>query len=260
MWHAIPTRGLLLVASCAALASRVTAQTPDDVEQVVQELFIAETAYLQDRGQLQVNLLVDARDEREREVGRMRLELEYGVTSWLQLGAGVPLGAVWDADGRVVGVGRPTAEVLLGSAVPGTPELVWSGGVEVSVPSVTEDVDDTSYRVAPNLRLQLGLLPVRIALRLAALLEQPVHQGSGRYTASGALGVFVPIGPVVPTLELRADVGDQPLVLAGAGVVWPVTDAIELGVAGYGGANEDGALYGGQMLAVFELDLLAARG
>jgi hypothetical protein len=179
-------RSILVAALAAALASgRAAAQRPakgEPLPQLAQELFLAETAYAQERGEVQLTL-----HSRVEAGAHTRALGEYGVTDRLQLSLTTPVlerGAAGDEDEEAWDAG------VLYALLPSADPLELSVSVEASF------ARGDAPQGEPALIAAGGWGRVQLHGTLAGELDGEEE------AVWGALAALVDAGRATPTLEL----------------------------------------------------------
>jgi hypothetical protein len=192
-------RSILVAALVAALAAgRAAAQRPargEPLPQLAQELFLAETVYSQERGEVQLTL-----HSRVEAGTHTRALAEYGVTDRLQLSLTTPVlerGAAEGEDEEAYDVGVMYA--LLPSAYP----------VELAVSVEASFAPRSAPQWEPALVAARGWGRLQLHGTVAGELD-----GEGQ-AVWGALAALVDAGRATPTLELVRSAEDEDIVVPG---------------------------------------------
>ena len=135
-----------------AIASPAAAE--EGPGQVLQELYLAEPAYLQERGEAQLTLRADALRAPDTTSATGSAALEYGVSSNLQIEAALPYLVLVEPQQTDHGAGRASVGALGGGAL--GEQLLVAAGAEVSFPSLST-LDEDQFGVEPSLSLQTAL-------------------------------------------------------------------------------------------------------
>ncbi len=113
----------------------------DGLEQPIQEFFIAETVYPQERDEVQVTLTPSFWKSGHLRNGELLLEAKYGITNRFQVGAAFPYRALRNEEGdRHHGVGDVQLSVLY-NLLPGNDPFALSTSLEVEFPTGDENAD-----------------------------------------------------------------------------------------------------------------------
>jgi len=203
-------RSILVAAAAAALAAgRAAAQRPargEPLPQLAQELFLAETVYPQERGEVQLTL-----HSRVEAGTHTRALAEYGVTDRLQLSLTTPVlerGASGGGDEDTYDVG------VLYALLPAAYPVELSASVEASF------ARGAAPQWEPALVAARGWGRVQLHGTVAGELD-------GEGAVWGALAALVDAGRATPTLELVRSAEHENIVVPGL-FVHPAS-AVEIG-------------------------------
>ncbi len=223
-------RTAALLASLLSLsAAGAGAQARDEDDQPIQELFVGETVFVQDRNEVQLTSRLDFRKNADEKVWVAAQLVQYGLTDRLELDAQVPFVSGLESLAiRSAGVGDAELGLLLGLA-----RHIHAGslsvGVRVRLPTGVEAKGHGEGETVVE--------PIVIVARAFRKLE--VH-GSGEvgfanknmpkeWTYGG--GAILPTGRFRETIELDARFeGGEHRVLLTPGVYLKPTRAFEVGV------------------------------
>lgn len=198
-----------LVAAALLLPGGVAAQ--GTLPEPIQEFFLAETAYPQGRGELQLTLETSHRDETA-----ATLLAEYGITDRFQLSVLTPAvhgGSLDEPNPWVLGA-------LLNLL--NTPTLAVSAQLEAGIS------DENGGRVEWEPSLTAGAAWGRVQVHGSAA----VGFSSGETEFSPSLGALYDAGRVIPTLELTGSAarGEGSRIALTPGVYYHVGRGLEAGV------------------------------
>jgi hypothetical protein len=239
---------------------RASPEEPDDdVEEVIQELFLGETVYAQDRLELQ---LTSALSFVHTPAGGAFIAapfFELGLTERFQIGAELPIesaplqGEGEGDGGRALGVGNVSVGALFNAYNSRKRGFALSFALEGSFPAASGSVGEPAWGVEPVIIAYKALGPVHMNLALAAEVEIPTGDDEDvELSPSAALGLFLPVGPVVPTLELLVTPLSSPALTAAAGALVHPSPALEIGLALMAGLDEPS--FGASLMATWETD------
>lgn len=243
---------LILIVACAHSRARADSPDEEEVEPLLEELFLGDTAYLQEAGELQGTLALSHEGGSEQS-STVSLAAELGLTDWWQVEVVVPARAVWD---EAVGLGRIEAEVAFGAPIAREPELLFAASLAAIFPPLPSELDEAAYGIEPGLVLHAGIGPLRLVLGGGLEVGFPVEENEEPEVGGEAtFGAFFRAGPVVPTIEVRGEMGEERELRVALGLACAIAESLELGIAGYGGADDEGAIYGGSVVLSIEAPL-----
>ena len=218
-------------------AIAVPALGQEQPQPIVQELFLGENPYPQDRGSLQ--LIGDATYRRAPGEGEFALQLtaEYGITDRLQLGARAPYRFLNPDQGPTEhGVGDVGLSALYNFQR--SPDLVLSGFLEVSLPTGDEDdgLGEGEWVFRPLLLAAKRFGPAEVYLNVGAELSN--GEASFLYDVAAAY----PVESFAAVLELNGSAGHADEHYLTPGVYWRESDKLQVGVGvpvGFGADADD---------------------
>lgn len=224
---------LLAVAVLSGLlGSRAWAVSPIPPRDA-EELLLAETAYPQEDGELQVSLGMHGERTNTWDAMGLLLLTEYGLTDRLQVEVLAPLR--WTAPGKVSEPG-PGLETELRYALFASTELglVVSPGLEVEFPLSLSRTGAPPWGISPSVAAaqQLG----RVFLHLNVTLELQAPRGAQReleleLEPTATFAATLPVGRFVPMVELGTSwLETETRTWLSPGVVWRPMHGIELAV------------------------------
>ncbi|WP_437521271.1 hypothetical protein WME79_28735 [Sorangium sp. So ce726] len=248
----------LLVASTAAAPAEPERTEAEDepARPPIEELFLGETAFPQEALELQITSA--PRWERDgRQVGfRIPLLLELGITDRLQLGGELPLELARQDSGVVAGLGSVELEALYNLVNERGLGLALSAGLGAGFPAGARELGAPGYALEPFVSLDKAIGGVHVGISASAEIRLPTAGRDATELSPGAsLGVILPLGDVVPTVELAAELEDTTSLLIAPGVLWHPTPGLELGAAlelGLAGETPDAGL---MLLVTREIEL-----
>lgn len=224
----------LLVASAAAAPAEPERTEAEDepARPPIEELFLGETAFPQEALELQITSA--PRWERDgHQVGfRIPLLLELGITDRLQLGGELPLELARQESGVVAGLGSVELEALYNLVNERGLGLAVSAGLGAGLPAGARGLGAPGYALEPFVSLDKAIGGVHVGISASAEIRLPTAGRDAAELSPGAsLGVILPLGDVVPTLELAAEIEDTTSLLVAPGVLWHPARGLELGAA-----------------------------
>lgn len=196
----------LLIAVSAPLVVRAPLAAQQELPQLAQELFVAETVYPQDRGEVQLTAFTPVSDAEH-----PRLLGEYGITDRLQVALVSPaIGS--DANDEENAWEASVLYALLPDASP----------VAVSLEMEVSLAENQAPHWEPVLIAARGFGPVQLHGSVRTELDDPGDE------VTGALAALVDAGKLTPTLEAVWDAAGDDLLVPGL-FVHP-TDKVEAGI------------------------------
>lgn len=220
----------------ALLAAWQPARADDDDEGdheggfagLVEELFAVELAQPQEAAEFQITLATgfSSGDLGERLDGV--LEVEFGLTDWLQISAGLPAAAAWPPGPGDATAGLGDVEVGALAAFSPSPAVILALAVEAGLPTGEPAVGaEGEWRAEPSLRAAVDLAPVQLHGIVALGIGDELEIEAG-------LGAAIGVAPSwVVSFEALAEAEDEALsARLVPGVAWVGLDDIELGVGG----------------------------
>lgn len=209
-------------------------QVRDDAE-LIQEFFIAETVFPQNRYELQVTVGADHRSWRGSRVWRLPVLVEFGLSDRLQVAAEVPFVTLSSVGREAV---RGWGNAVFGLAYGLRPRIQSTAvtiGLEVGFPGRRADslVAEREIAWEPGIVLARQFGPTQVHVGLGVELGE-------ESSFSADLALVVPIGAFRVTTELNWLGGDEPILFFTPGVVWPWADGWEVGAGIPIGLTADG--------------------
>lgn len=238
--------------------ARAAADESED-RPAVEELFLGEIAFTQAAMELQVTASARLDVGAGENLLAYPFEVEFGITDRLQLAAGALPETLLDSDGNSTSLSTVSVEVLYGFLREGPALLTVSAGVEGTVPVDPPAPLDRGYAIEPFACAYRPFGLVHANLTLGAELEfedEPEESEGLSVTPEVAVGFLFPIGSIVPTVELLAELGDAVVLQGALGTIWRVRPEFQVGLAGHIQRSEASSLvYGGFLSVTWEVDL-----
>lgn len=247
---------LLIAAALLAAGLPSMARGDDDTgedsegpEPLVEELFAVELAFPQEAGEVQIGLAVVGLTGPAGESLESAIEVEFGLTDWLQIAAGLPLHAAWPPAPADAAYGLGDVEVGALAALVLHPRLIAAVAFELTLPvgDAERGFGEGEVGYSPSLRAALDAVGAQwhAFTGLEAGDELGVEYG---------LGVTVPIGESwAVTLEgVGQATDDGHRISAVPGVVWRGMSALQVGLAAHFLAGDDAADGGLSALVITE--------
>lgn len=218
-----------------------------ELEEVVQEVFLGSVAFPQEAKELQISVVSSWLRTEEADLLQPVLVGEWGFTDRLQLEIETPFLIAMPDEGDTAG-GLGNAEVGLLYNVVRSAELglVLSGGVVGTLPTASTDLIERAYGGGALLAAYKVIGPVHANLSVEAGVEASTDEDEGEAEAGveTALSLLVPLGSVIPVVEVGWEREEESELLLAGGLVWMAAEGIELGVAGIAARGEDETEWG----------------
>ena len=230
--------------------------TEDRVVDVIQELFLAETAYVQDPLELQMTLSSSYEHSALDDTLTHPLVLELGLVEDVQIQVQVPyVTSLSSPYGS--GMGNACAGVAVGLFNSGERGLAVTVGADAELPAPSAARGNLGYGVQPFFMAYQVLGAVHLDLSARAKVSS-LGQNAKVGTVT-ALGAFTVVGPWVPSMELGVMLQDGVVaVQAAPGMTFIMPQDVWLGLAGIlpVGTHED---YSALLSLTWESELTPPR-
>ncbi|WP_437274900.1 hypothetical protein WME90_27020 [Sorangium sp. So ce375] len=248
---------LLVASTAAAPPEQEQAEAADEpAKPPVEELFLGEAAFPQEALELQITSAPTWEHDGRRVGFSVPLLLELGITDRLQLGGELPLELARGDSGVVAGLGAVEVEALYNVVNDRWLGLVVSAGLGAELPAGSRELGAPGYALEPFVSLDKAIGGVHVGISASAEIRLPAARRDETELSPGAaLGVILPLGDVVPTVELAAELEDTLSLLLAPGVLWHPASGLELGAAleiGLAGETPDAGL---MLLVTTEIEL-----
>ncbi len=206
---------ILIVVHCPAFAE------DDKVDEILQELFLGETAYPQDRHELQFSTGFFRGLENEDNV-RLPVLFEYGVSDHIQIGVEFPIDFNRMGGEDAEGVGNIELEVYYNFRNDLCTGWAAGFGLGLGLPSVTTDVGEEAVIYEPFFVLYRDLDTVFFNFSAGLEIEDPTEFGEEtQVNGQLAVAVFRTYEPFVIILEAAVDIEtDRTLSRLAPGMYW----------------------------------------
>lgn len=253
--HTLLGAGILLalvpLLESAALADQ------EELEDVVQEVFLGSVAFPQDARELQLSVATSWVKTEEANVLRPLLVAEWGFTDRLQVEVETPFLISVPGQGDTGG-GLGNAEVGLLYNFVRSPALglVFSGGVAGVLPTASTELIERAYGGGALLSVYKLMGPVHANLSVEAGVEAATGgDEEGELGVETALSVLVPLGSIIPIVEVGIEHEQETELLLAAGFAWQAAEGIELGLAGLAARGEEETEWGAVVNLTWERSL-----
>lgn len=167
---------IFLLTLCCFWNSQITAQETDaenSFEQVIQEFIFSESAYLQEKNEVQITAPGFHSEMDEELTHSMGLEIEYGIVDWLQINAGytfehsnsegIPYDSGWFEAAAMVGFFNSPVQALA---------FLFEAEFPVNKPEVEELEVENEAAYTPALIYAREYGNIQVHLNLGAEIEQ----------------------------------------------------------------------------------------
>ena len=257
----VQTRVLLLCFGTLGIGSTAIAGSPassagadekgdevgeeDELEEVVQEVFLGSVAFPQEAQELQISVVSSWLRTEEADLLQPVLVGEWGFTDRLQLEIETPfLIAMPDEGDTAGGLGNAEVGLLYNMIRSSELGLVLSGGVVGTLPTASTDLVERAYGVGAGLSAYKLMGPVHVNLSAEAGVEATTDEDDAEPGVETALSLLVPLGSIVPVVEVGWEREEESELLLAGGLVWMAAKGIELGIAGIAARGEDETEWG----------------
>lgn len=227
-------------------------EKPDDVSPPIQTYFIGEVPQVQKPLEFQGTARARLYGTEQGPELQLPLQVDVGVAPRLELEATVPIETQQSLQGVSRGVSN--VEVGVGYELMNSKErsLIVTTGVDALLPAPTSDLAEQSYGVRARVAAYRRLGAVAVTGSVAPMLVR--EQGGGTSPrAELGIGAMLGQGFVVPTAEVRSELGAERDLEASAGVQLRPTERFHLGLGLIGGFHDNDLVYGGASTLMWEL-------
>jgi hypothetical protein len=246
------------LAAPAGVALAEEAEAGDEVDDVVQEVFLGSVAFPQEASELQLSAASSWMKSDEADVLRPLLVAEWGFTDRLQVEVEAPFLIAVPGEGETDG-GLGNAEIGLLYNLVRSSELglVLSGGVAGIVPTSSTDLIERAVGGGALLTLYKIMGPVHANVSVEGGVEKPTEgDEEAEFGVETALSLLVPLGRVIPIAEvgLEREGDENELQLAG-GFAWLASESVEVGLAGLMSRADEATEWGAVVNVTWERNL-----
>lgn len=252
-------RAGLTLLGCSVLVcclSSVSLAQEDTVEELLQELFLGESVYPQEAGELQFTTGFLWADKGADDF-RIPMLLEYGLTDRLQIGVETPFDFLRTGSDDAEGLGNVELEVYWN--VLNNPPSGWAGGVGfgLGLPTATSDVGEDALAYEPFFVLYRTFDCLAVNFSAALEIEDPLKAGEDTEVGAELAAAFIKPSrksPLVYLFEAGAEIeSDETAVRLAPGAYWQPPDANwEVGVSLPIGVTEAASDFGAFVLFTLE--------
>lgn len=244
--------GLLAALGVALGAGAAGAEEKGDtLEWPIQTFFLSDVAQVQEPGEVQGRTFVGFRDTDDGTTLEVPSEVEVGIGHRLQLSSGIEWAR--ESESGHIERGLSEAEVgaqyrLLDSAERG---LAISTGVMVVAARPALNEDRWTFLASLRAYKQLGAIGLNVTVQPG--LARPVDSSGLEPRANLGLGMAVGHGMLVPTGEVRAELGGEESFEAVGGLTLKPVESLQLGLGALVGRREGQGVLGAVTSLLWEL-------
>ena len=201
-------------------------QKVESLEELVQELFIAQTVYAQHKNEVQFTIKPAFWKIQGSRIMNIPLQLEYGFTDRLQVELGFPFGLSHSAIGESSSVMGNTEVGFLYNFLKGNKPFALSLAMEFGLPTEkrVKDIENAGVTCGPSLIVATQIGRSQVHISFGAEISRSVS--SFNYNLAGVY----PLQDWLATLELNGEIDDQKIIYITPGLVWKGLDDFEFGV------------------------------
>jgi hypothetical protein len=229
----------------------------EELEEVVQEVFLGAVAFPQEASELQISVASSWMNTEEADILRPLLVAEWGFTDRLQLEVETPFLIAVPGEGETDG-GLGNAEVGLAYNLVRSTEmgLVLTGGLAAILPTSSTDLIERSVGGAAVVSLYKIAGPVHANLSVESGVEAPTEgEGEAEFGVETALSLLIPLGSLIPIAEVGIEREEETEVMAAAGFAWHASSSVEVGLAGLMSRGEEETEWGAVANLTWERNL-----
>ena len=199
-------------------------ESEDDQEELIQEFFTAETAVVQEKGEVQLTLGIQYFEEGETKIWETPFVLEFGITDQLQVAASTT--HFWDKQSgmkQASGLGEVSVEIAYG-ILTDMDKLVLTAGLEAVFPEQDQrdsqiQEDETEWEPFAIIARQIGAGQIHLGTGVSLEEKELEVHLAGVYPWKNWRG----------TLEFNGSFDDEEEKTYTPGLTW-VTNGFEVGV------------------------------
>jgi hypothetical protein len=230
------------------IPSSAEAQKHAGINQLLQEFFMSETVYAQEKNEIQITLKPAYRNQKDgTKIKSIPVQFEYGFTDRFQIELGLPY-VFHHSTGEHATNGLGKMEVgFLYNVIKGNKPFAFSVAMGVAVPTVRKgreikEAEETEVEWEPALIVAKQIGTVQIHASLVAEITK--SESSLTYN----LAAVLPMGNWRATLELNGKMKGDKIVYLTPGVIWTGLDDFEFGL----GVSKSREAWGITLMAVYE--------
>ncbi len=236
--------------------SRSGAQTSGETPELLQEFFVSETVFAQEKNEFQVTTKPGYWKKEGMKMITIPLQFEYGFTDRFQVELTLPYNFLYTEGHRVIH-GRGNAEAgFLYSILKGNKPFAFSMGLEVELPTekmskTAELPEEAEEAEEPGVEWEPSLIIARQfgKMQVHANLAAEISKSGTEFNYN--LATAVPFGNWLATLELNGKFADKRSVFITPGILWKGIDDFEFGAA----VSKGGPGWGFILMATYEFSL-----
>jgi hypothetical protein len=228
-----------------------SAQKKAGINELLQELFIGETVYAQEKSEIQMTVKPAYWNQKEgTKLKNFPLQVEYGITDRFQVDVELPYVFHNLKDEQATGNSGNIELGFLYNILKGNKPFAFSVAMSAGFPTVRKgkeinETGETEVEWQPTLIVarQVGKLQVHASVGA----EITTSRSELQYNLAGVM----PMGDWRATLEVNARTGDEKITYLTPGVIWTGLDDFEFGL----GVSKSRAEWGVTLMAVYEFSL-----
>lgn len=229
----------------------VDAQKNSEIPELLQEFFVSETVFAQEKNEIQITVRPAYwKNKEELEILHFPVLLEFGFADRFQVELTLPYQILYlKSEQPVYGKGNVEAGFLYNILKDNKP-FALSVGIEVELPTAkkqkkTENEDEAGIAWEPTLIIARQFGNMQVHANLAAEITNSESEFSYN------LATAIPFGKWLATVEINGEFKDEKAVYLTPGLIWKGIDDFEFGLGFSKGSNEWGVL----LMATYEFSL-----
>ena len=249
-------RYMLLFLMCLCMAGTVAfadhRDDDDDDDRDIDQAIVGDTAVLLEEGEFEIMLSASFEEEDDLETVELIVEMEYGLTDWLELGIEVPylfLMPTPDDEHDVDGLSDVTLSVSV--PLPAEPPFLAAASLAVGLPTGndkrSEDLGDGYVLWEPSVMVDVALGAAELVFDIGGEFADDVKVFNCDVTLA------YPVGEVVPSIGVECSIDrSEEEVLLVPGIGFPIAEDVELGIEAPIGLTTDSPNWGIVVELTFE--------
>ncbi len=235
VWKALVAA--ICIAGLGAIPAAVAAED-EGLEAAIEELFLAELAFLQDAGEFQVSGRIGRQSSGEGSFDTASLALEYGINDWFQIGLEGPYERYDADDMESAQRGFGKLELGFSARLHHSEGFIISAGLEAELPTQDEDLGENEFEWGPQVNAAWNGMGRQFYVGLN--YETSADESAFGYSAAVALAT----GPIVPILEWTGTSDEEGGHYLTPGLVAELADDVEGSLGVTVGLDENAADWG----------------
>lgn len=228
----------------------VNAQKDEGIEELLQEFFLGETVYAQEKNEIQFTSKPAYWKKDGDGVTSIPLQIEYGFTDRYQIEINLPYHFLYPTTGQTVsGTGNMEVGFLYNILKANRP-FALSLALDVELPTAKKEKDrgeaEVEWEPSVIIAKQIGRGQVHVSLGA----EIAKNESSMNYK----LGTVFPFGDWRATLELNGETSEGKPVFFTPGLIWKGLDDFEFGL-GFSKSMNGTTEWGSILMVTYEISL-----